>query len=58
MAGLMAGTAHAENIGVSMALFDDNFLTVRRNGMIDYSRELTRRRRPLVAGHTSLARHR
>ena len=54
----MAGTAHAENIGVSMALFDDNFLTVRRNGMIDYSRELTRRRRPLVAGHTSLARHR
>jgi ribose transport system substrate-binding protein/inositol transport system substrate-binding protein len=36
----MAGTAHAENIGVSMALFDDNFLTVLRNGMIDYSKEL------------------
>lgn len=40
LAGLMAGTAHAENIGVSMALFDDNFLTVLRNGMIDYSKEL------------------
>lgn len=31
----MAGSASAENIGVSMALFDDNFLTVLRNGMID-----------------------
>ena len=30
----MVGTAHAEKIGVSMALFDDNFLTVLRNGMI------------------------
>ncbi|MBP1848205.1 ribose transport system substrate-binding protein/inositol transport system substrate-binding protein [Rhizobium petrolearium] len=40
LAGLMAGTAQAENIGVSMALFDDNFLTVLRNGMIDYSKEL------------------
>jgi ribose transport system substrate-binding protein/inositol transport system substrate-binding protein len=40
LAGLMAGTAHAENIGVSMALFDDNFLTVLRNGMIDYSKDL------------------
>jgi inositol transport system substrate-binding protein len=27
--------AWAENIGVSMALFDDNFLTVLRNGMIE-----------------------
>lgn len=54
----MAGAAHAENIGVSMASFDDNFLTVLHNGMIDHSRELTRRRQPLVAGHTSLARHR
>ena len=34
-AGLMATTAMAENIGVSMALFDDNFLTVLRNGMVD-----------------------
>ena len=27
----------AENIGVSMALFDDNFLTVLRNGMQEYA---------------------
>ncbi|WP_296477275.1 sugar ABC transporter substrate-binding protein [Roseinatronobacter sp.] len=32
---LMASAAHSQNIGVSMALFDDNFLTVLRNGMID-----------------------
>ena len=35
-AALMSTAAHAENIGVSMALFDDNFLTVLRNGMSDY----------------------
>jgi ABC-type sugar transport system substrate-binding protein len=40
MSALMAGYAHAENIGVSMALFDDNFLTVLRNGMIDYAKTL------------------
>ena len=34
-AGLMATTAMAENIGVSMAKFDDNFLTVLRNGMTE-----------------------
>ncbi|OLP56308.1 rhizopine-binding protein [Rhizobium rhizosphaerae] len=39
LAGMMAGTAQAQNVGVSMALFDDNFLTVLRNGMIDYSKE-------------------
>ncbi len=33
VAALMAGTAHAEKVGVSMALFDDNFLTVLRNGI-------------------------
>lgn len=33
----IVGNAHAENIGVSMALFDDNFLTVLRNGMQDYA---------------------
>ena len=33
----IAGSASAENIGVSMALFDDNFLTVLRNGMQDYA---------------------
>jgi hypothetical protein len=40
LADFMAGTACAGNIGVSMALFDDNFLTVLRNGMIDYSKEM------------------
>ena len=32
-AALMATTAMADGIGVSMALFDDNFLTVLRNGI-------------------------
>lgn len=36
-AALMGSAASAENIGVSMALFDDNFLTVLRNGMSDYA---------------------
>ena len=35
MAALMSSAAMAETIGVSMALFDDNFLTVLRNGMIE-----------------------
>ena len=30
---LMTGSSMAANIGVSMALFDDNFLTVLRNGI-------------------------
>ena len=34
------GSARAENIGVSMALFDDNFLTVLRNGMEKYAKTL------------------
>ncbi|MDZ4136882.1 MAG: sugar ABC transporter substrate-binding protein [Paracoccaceae bacterium] len=34
---LLSSGAYAETIGVSMALFDDNFLTVLRNGMIDYA---------------------
>jgi inositol transport system substrate-binding protein len=33
----MAGAAAAENVGVSMALFDDNFLTVLRNGIQKYA---------------------
>lgn len=37
-ASLLATTASAQTVGVSMALFDDNFLTVLRNGMIDYSK--------------------
>jgi inositol transport system substrate-binding protein len=38
MTGLLSGGAMAANIGVSMALFDDNFLTVLRNGMQDYAK--------------------
>ena len=38
--GLMSSSALAANIGVSMALFDDNFLTVLRNGMQDYAKTL------------------
>lgn len=37
VSALMTGSAMAQTIGVSMALFDDNFLTVLRNGMIDYA---------------------
>ena len=37
---VMGTTAQAENIGVSMALFDDNFLTVLRNGMGDHAASL------------------
>ena len=37
LASLMSTTAMAESIGVSMALFDDNFLTVLRNGMVKYA---------------------
>jgi inositol transport system substrate-binding protein len=33
LAALMTTTAMADGIGVSMALFDDNFLTVLRNGI-------------------------
>ena len=40
LASLMSTTAMAETIGVSMALFDDNFLTVLRNGMIEYANSL------------------
>lgn len=35
---LMTGGAMAANIGVSMSQFDDNFLTVLRNGMQDYAK--------------------
>jgi len=37
---LLSSPALAENIGVSMAAFDDNFLTVLRNGMGDHAKEL------------------
>ncbi len=39
-ASLMATTAMAQDIGVSMALFDDNFLTVLRNGIDAKGKEL------------------
>ncbi|TIU04946.1 MAG: rhizopine-binding protein, partial [Mesorhizobium sp.] len=35
---LMSSSALAAKIGVSMALFDDNFLTVLRNGMIEQAK--------------------
>src|SRR5690606_24140055 len=34
---LMGTTAMADGVGVSMALFDDNFLTVLRNGIQSYA---------------------
>ncbi len=37
IASMLSTTAMAETIGVSMAVFDDNFLTVLRNGMVDYA---------------------
>jgi inositol transport system substrate-binding protein len=33
----IAGTASAETVAVSMARFDDNFLTVLRNGLVQYA---------------------
>ena len=43
-AALMSSYAQAENVAVSMARFDDNFLTVLRNGMIDYAQGAGRRK--------------
>ncbi len=40
LALMMSTAAHAETIGVTMAQFDDNFLTVLRNGMSDYAKTL------------------
>lgn len=40
VSALMTTSAMAETVGVSMALFDDNFLTVLRNGLVDYAGEL------------------
>ena len=34
---LLASTAMAQNVAVSMAKFDDNFLTVLRNGLVEYA---------------------
>src|ERR1700677_1464602 len=35
---LLSNAAFAAKIGVSMDKFDDNFLTVLRNGMVDYAK--------------------
>jgi inositol transport system substrate-binding protein len=40
MAALMSTTASAAKIGVSMAVFDDNFLTVLRNGIDAKGKEM------------------
>ncbi len=40
IASAMTTAAAAETIGVSMARFDDNFLTVLRNGMASYAESL------------------
>lgn len=37
MVALMGSTAMAETIGASIARFDDNFLTVMRNGMVEHA---------------------
>ncbi len=37
LAVTLAGAASAENVGVTMARFDDNFLTVLRNGIQSYA---------------------
>ena len=37
---LLSTAAHAQTVGVSMAKFDDNFLTVLRNGMQDYAKTM------------------
>ncbi len=41
LVSLMSTTAMAETIGVSMARFDDNFLTVLRNGMVKQAEGMT-----------------
>ncbi len=41
LATLMSTSSLAANIGVSMAKFDDNFLTVLRNGMIEQAKGMT-----------------
>ena len=40
VASMMATSALAQQIGVSIARFDDNFLTVMRNGMTEHAKTL------------------
>ena len=39
-ASLLGTTAIAQEIGATIAAFDDNFLTVMRNGMTDHAASL------------------
>lgn len=41
MISLLSTSAMAKTVAVSMALFDDNFLTVLRNGMIDQAKGMS-----------------
>lgn len=40
-AGLMASSAMAQEIGATIVRFDDNFLTVMRNGMVEHAEGLS-----------------
>ncbi|WP_226782990.1 sugar ABC transporter substrate-binding protein [Oceaniglobus trochenteri] len=40
LSAMMSTTAIAQDIGVTMARFDDNFLTVLRNGIMEYAGEV------------------
>ena len=40
VATLMATSAYGQELGASIARFDDNFLTVMRNGMVDHAASL------------------
>ena len=40
VAALMSTSAMAQNLGASIARFDDNFLTVMRNGMVSHAESL------------------
>jgi inositol transport system substrate-binding protein len=40
LVSLMSTAAYAQEIGASIARFDDNFLTVMRNGMVDHAASL------------------
>jgi len=40
LVSLLSTSAMSETIGLTMATFDDNFLTVLRNGMVNYAGEL------------------
>jgi len=39
-AAMLSSSAYATTVGVAMAQFDDNFLTVLRNGMIAYAKTM------------------